>query len=145
MSANTIMLDRDGYRREEALATAAVVKPGYLLEKTSAGKVKAHATAAGWSQRLVAIEDDLQGKTVSDAYSASALIQYAVVSPGTLCQLMLKSGQNISIGDKLVSNGDGTLKAATGTDKEITAWAEEAVDLSGSGAEDTLIKVRVGP
>ena len=58
------------------------------------------------------------------------------------------AGENVSIGDKLISAGDGTLIAngseTSGTTvRQIVAIATEAEDLSGSGAVDTLIEVRV--
>ncbi|MHA1170340.1 MAG: hypothetical protein ACTSRU_21135, partial [Candidatus Hodarchaeales archaeon] len=69
---------------------------------------------------------------------------------GNDCQAFLKAGENVDIGEKLISAGDGTLIAASSVSSGTTvadnvATAQEAKDLSGSGAVDTLIKVRILP
>ena len=146
MSANRIQLDGDGYRVEEAIANAAI-NPGNIVEKMSTGKVRKHATEGGYGLVMVAVEDALQGNTTATAYASAALVQYHLESPGTRFQALLKAGENVSIGTALISDGAGRLialaSASSGTTvKRIIAWAEEALDLSGSGAVDTLIAVR---
>jgi len=146
--ANRIQLDGDGYRVEEAVAAAAI-NPGNIVEKTSAGKVQKHSTEGGYAQVAVAVEDALQGKTVSDAYASGARVTYHILQRGTRFMALLKAGENVSIGDALVSDGAGRLikssNVSSGTTVEqIIAWAEEAEDLSASGSSDTLIAVRAG-
>jgi len=143
---NRIQLDGDAhmYISEEAIATAVAIAPGMWLEKTNAGTVQAHSTAGGWSQSMVAVEDALQGKTVTDAYDASARIMYHHEQPNSRFLAILKAGEDVGIGDPLVSDGAGRMVAETGTPEEIACWAEEVLDLSGSGAVDTLISVRCG-
>ncbi len=146
MASNTIQLDGDGFIAEEAVGSGTIL-PGMLLEKTSAGLVQAHSDEGGRSQKMVAVEDALQGKTVDDSYSTGALIQYHIERPGTRFQGLLTAGETVVKGQALISAGDGKLIAATsiasGEDlDEVTAYAEEAVDLSGSDAVDTLIAVR---
>ena len=141
--ANRIQLDgQDGdYKYEERIA-AAEVYPGHILEVDSAGKVKKHATAGGWGQQMVAVEDALQGNLVSTAYAAAALVRIHIQRPGARFQGRLKAGEDISIGDPLISDGAGCLIAETGTVQRIVGWAQEALDLSGSSAVETLIDVR---
>jgi len=144
--ANQIQLT-GGFIHEEADASG-VVKPGMLLELTSADVVKAHATEGGYSERAFAVEDALQGDTVDDSYADGALVSYHLVEPGAKVQALIKAGEDISIGDRLVSAGDGTLIAedsvASGTTvKQIIAVAAAACDLSDSGDADTLSAVRV--
>jgi len=127
------------FRREEALA-AAELYPGHLVEFTSAGKLQKHSTAGGVAERIVAIEDALQGNTISTAYAAAALVSANVEQPGNQVQMFLAAGANVAIGAKLESAGDGTLQAVTtGT---VIAVAAEAKDLSASGAVATLMAVR---
>lgn len=126
------------FRREEALAAAAIT-PGHLIEETSAGKFQKHSTAGGVAMRLFAEIDALQGNTLSDDYSADDLVSANVELPGNEVQAFLKAGEDVDIGDDLESAGDGTLQAVT--TGEVVAQAREALDLSGSGDVDTLMRV----
>jgi len=136
---NQIHLKGD-FRREELYAAAAI-SPGDLVELTSAGKAQVHSTAGGVAERLVAVEDALQGNTIDDDYAADDLVSINIELPGNSVQMFLKAGENVAIGAKLESAGDGTLQAVT--TGEVVAVAEEAEDLSASGAVDTLIQVRL--
>lgn len=150
--ANTIMLK--GQSRHEEFYASGAVTPGHLIEQTSAalslgnGTAKVHATEGGHAERIFATEDALQGKLISDAYTSAALMMAAVAEPGAEVNAWLKSGENVSIGDKLISAGDGTLIAdgseGSGTTVyQIVGYSMEAVNLSASGAVDTRIVVRV--
>ena len=143
-SENRIHLIGD-FRREEAVAVAAI-SPGHLIEEDSAGEFQVHSTEGGYAMRLVAVEDALQGDTIDDAYAADDLVSGNVELPGNEVQMYLAAGENVAIGDNLISAGDGTLIAngseASGvTVRQLIAVAREAKDLSGSGAVDTLIRV----
>lgn len=135
-TANTIVLKGLGTRKERQAVAA--ITPGHLVELTSANKVQAHGTAGGFAQKAFAVEDDLQGNTITDAYATDARVQYNVMLPGDEINALIADGEDISIGDKLVSNGDGTLKAVTSetTDESTVGIALEAVDMSGSSAAD---------
>lgn len=144
-SAHTIQLAGD-FRREEALA-GETISPGHLVEFYNAsgtGKFRKHATAKGFGERAFAIEDAYQGNTIDDDYASGDLCHVNIAEPGSLIQAWLKAGENVVIGDKLISSGDGTLKKITGTaDLQVFAIALEALDLSASGAVATRIDVRV--
>ena len=86
-----------------------------------------------------ALEDDLQGNPMSEAYAASALIQYAFFQRGAQVYALLANTENVAIGDKLESNGDGYLRkfvedssAETIEVSSIIGEADEALDLSSS-------------
>jgi hypothetical protein len=134
---------------EEALASG-VVQPGMLVELTSAtaSTVRAHATEGGTAERMFALEDALQGNTISDNYASGDLVALCLPLPGSSVFAIIKAGENISKGEKLVSAGDGTLIAentvASGTTvAQVIAVAKEALDLSASGAVNTRLAVRV--
>lgn len=142
---NTIHLAGD-FRREEALANAALT-PGHVVELMSTGKIRKHATAGGYGQRMVAVEDALQGRTISDAYEADELASYNICAPGSESYVYQKAGSNVAVGALMISAGDGTLiengeQASGVTVRQILAVALEASDLSASGAVATRIKVR---
>lgn len=133
------------FRREEAPA-ASTITPGMLVEYDSTGDFRAHSTEGGEALRIFAEVDALQGKTLSDDYSADDLVSANVEVPGNEVQAMLKLGENVSIGDELISAGDGTLiqngsEGSGVTVDRVLAIAREALDLSGSGAVDTLMRV----
>jgi len=126
------------FRREEIVA-AGTISPGHLVEEDSSGTCVVHSTAGGAAQRLIAEIDALQGNTLDDDYSSGDLCSMNVELPGNEVQMFLKAGENVAIGADLESAGDGTLQAVT-TGTPI-ATAREALDLSGSGAVDTLMRV----
>lgn len=139
MAKNTIKVKKYSDVIEEYTATAVAITPGYLLELTSTGAVQAHSTAGGWATPpMFALEDELQGNGISDNYAVSAKIQVWTPYRGDYVYALLADGENVAIGDKLVSAGDGTLKAhtndssATIVEEQVVAVATEAVDLSAS-------------
>lgn len=144
--ANRIQLDGDGYRVEEGLADGAV-NPGNIVEKTSAGKWQKHGEEGGFAQIAVAVEDALQGNTVDDQYDDGDRVFVHIENRGTRFQAILKNGENVVIGEALISDGSGRLIAQTSRSsdnatKQVIAYAEEASDQSGEDGADTLIAVR---
>ncbi len=131
------------WRQEEA-AAAATISPGMLIEYTAAGTVQAHSVEGGRHERLVALEDALQGRGVATNYSSTELVSMAVVAPGTVMNMLIASGEACDIGDELVSAGDGTLinadsLASASLAKQIVARATEAFTTLGA---NTLKAVR---
>jgi len=130
------------FRREEAIANVAIT-PGMLCEFMSTGKVKPHATAGGRGLKLFAVEDALQGHAIEDDYAAAALVSMNDYVSGAKVQGLLAAGVAYVIGDEVVSAGDGTLQkasslASAGLNLQTIGYCSEAVDLSASGAVDTL-------
>jgi len=131
-------------RQDEFDAGAAGIYPGMLVKLNSSGDVVIHATSAGAALAMFAAEDALQGHTVADAYTSGEKVTVLLPSKGTKVNALINAGArvDIAIGDHLISNGDGTLcEAGGGTSEEVIAVAAEALDLSASGAVDTLCAV----
>jgi len=97
------------YNMRDELIAAGTITPGMLLEVTSAGKVQAHSTEGGRAERIVALEDALQGSTVDDDYSADDPVQIEVVAPGSVMNMLISAGEALNPGDEVFSYGDGTL------------------------------------
>lgn len=112
-SFNTIVLK--GEPRHDEMPASAALSPGHLIELLSTGKVRKHASAGGTAERLFAKEQALSGGTVSTAFAADDLVPIAVCDGDDEVQARVPaSAAAIVKGDKLVSNGDGTLiKPAT--------------------------------
>jgi len=140
--ANMIMISGE-YELVQSLSLASgqTPKPGQLLQKDSSGNLTANASATLRRVPYLALEDSLQGGLNSTAYTASTVARCAIPQRGVVSYVLLVAGQNVAIGDKLVSNAGGKFKKDTGTDL-VLAEAEEALDLSASGAVDTLVKAR---
>lgn len=142
MASNTIMIRGAEYaRRMERLATAAVITPGQILSLNSDDKVLRHATAGGRFTRLVAVEDENQGRGIDTDYAASSRVQFNVVKPGDVINALVADGEDISIGDEIESNGDGDVREVTGdsggtAEGSIIGIALEALDLSDSSGAD---------
>lgn len=168
MAYNTIKLKKYTDIINEYQAAAAIT-PGMLLELTTAGKVQAHSSAGGNALPYIALENELEGEGIDDAYAADDQVQVWVGTRGEEAYMILADGENVSIGNYLESNGAGYLQKHTedteswesGSQQEgrsitiysqqIVAQALEALDLSdSSGGESSgalgynkRIKVRI--
>lgn len=134
--------------RHEEYRAGGTVTPGHLLVLNSSSKVIAHNSEGGIAERMFAIEDALQGNTIDDNYSADDVVMIALAEPGAVVYAWLRAGSEASVGDLLVSGGDGTLIVdgeidSLTTIKQYVAVALEDVDLTGSGATKGRIRVRV--
>lgn len=109
------------------------VNPGNFLVLGSAGTV----TAGVPVEKMVALEDELQGRSINDAFAAGEPIQCWSAVSGEEALVVLATGQTIVIGNKLEVNASGqVVVAATGT---AVAVALEAVTTTTATA---FIKVR---
>lgn len=137
----------------EELVAASAITPGMLLELDSAGKVKPHSASGQNAIPMFALENELEGEGIGDAYAADDPVQVWIATRGEKVNALLADGENVAIGDYLESNGDGYLKkhvadvesfesaeagSITVYPQQIVAIAREAVNLSdSSGAESS--------
>ena len=144
-------------RLEEHIASAAFT-PGHLVEiHNSSGNLRArkHASAGQAAEYSVALENplagssatDVEANTIDDAYAANDRARIGYFKKGEEAFVYIRAGENLSIGDKLISAGDGTLMAqvgadSSGNDDTPIAVAMEALDLSATGASNTRLRVR---
>jgi len=146
MAKNTIKIKKYVDHIEEWPAEAAIT-PGMLIELISKNTVRKHATSSGTvTPKMWALEDELQGKGITDAYATGDQVQCWVTVPGEQVYALLADGENASIGEKLVSNGDGYLKCFAGDsayEEAIVAIALEAIDRSTSSGGDTNVTGRI--
>jgi len=149
MAKNTIKLKKYLDVVNEFTATAVAITPGMLLELTSDGLVQAHSTEGGPVLPMFALEDELQGKGITDNYAVSAKIQVWTAVRGEEVYALLADGEDVAVGDFLVSDGTGKLKAATADSSAVVveefpiAIALEAVDMSGSSGADPSGRIKV--
>jgi len=154
MAKKTIKLKRYLFINNEYVANAEIY-PGHLIELMTTEKVRVHATAGGNVAPMVATEDSLQGKEISEAYAAADQVQCWCPVPGEEGLLRLANGETTTIGCFLESAGDGTVQVHVADvdssaditfiyPKQIVAVALEVVDMSDSSGADPsgLVKVR---
>lgn len=147
MAYNTIKVKKYSDVIEEMVASAAIT-PGMLLIIENTGKVKAHNQADKDAFPIFALEDELQGKGIDDAYAANDPVQCWIPYRGDIVNAILADGQKVVVGDPLTSDGYGRLKkhvTDTGAStvpwtvypEQIVGYAAEALDLSGSSGAET--------
>lgn len=139
-----ILLKQQGATPQDERLAGGTIKPGHLIKANTSDRVVVHDTAGGAAEKLVAIEDALQGNTIDDSYSSGDRVFFVSLQPGDEAYMFVSAGENISVGDQMSSNGDGCLREVQGSDKALFV-ALEAVDASDSnvdGQDDERIKVR---
>lgn len=141
---STIVLIGELEERHEEYYAAAGLKPGHILEVTSAGKVQKHATTLKTYPKMVAKEEPLNnGMTVRGAYILDDLVPVHICQPGDVVLLRLAAAAVAVVkGDRLKSAGDGTVAKTTTAGDAIYGIAEEAVDNSG-GADEAFLRARI--
>lgn len=133
---------------KEELVAAATISPGMLLEVTAAGKVQAHSVEGGRAERIIALEDEFQGKTVSDNYSADDPVQMAVALPGEVFNMLMAAGEDGAPGAPVVSGGDGTVVcvdnvSSTGVITQVIGYIDASEDAFATLAANTLKAIRL--
>jgi len=143
LNPNTIWL---GGPKTEINEFAAIesITPGMVLEyHNDSGTLKlgVHDSADDPCEPIIALNFPELNKGIGDAYAAGDLVKAAHLGPGATFLGIIPSGQNISPGARLQSNGDGKLKAlASGVARFI------ALESSGGAVTaDTRIRVEVAP
>lgn len=135
----------------EEYAAAAAITPGHLIYLNSSGTVAVHADENGNVLPMFAIEDELQGKDIDDAYVAGDRVQCWIPSRGDQVNAILKDEETIVIGDFVVSGGDGTVKKYDAMTSNLdlehpVGVALAALDLSSSSATsvaNTRLAIRI--
>lgn len=140
---------------EEKVAAAAII-PGMLLELTNVGQVQAHSVAGGNALIRFALEDEMQGKGINDAYAAPDQVQVWIPYRGDIVQAILADTNDVDIGDYLESDGNGYLQLHTAdadswempspggsisiNPNQIIAQAIEALDTSHDSSTESSVE-----
>lgn len=143
--ANTISLKGQPIRKE-GVATA-IVKPGHFVPSiprtaTQNGTI-ALPGAAGVAAQGVVLENELEGKTIADAYAVGDNVLYGVFPKGGEVLARVAAGAAaIVAGAPLMVTTAGTLAVGTVGTHHIVATALHALDNSG-GAADAWLQVEI--
>jgi hypothetical protein len=119
-----LRLQRDPIERSD-LAAIETITPGMIIEyhdNSGALTWGVHDSANGAVQRVVALDQSALNLGLADTYAAGDLVRAWYVQTGDQFYGLIPSGQSITQGAYLQSNGDGMLKAlASGTGAFIAA------------------------
>ena len=129
----------------ERNAAEAGIYPGMALEINSDDEYAIFSTEGGKGPLFVAIEDALQGKTVSDVYVVDYPVRAMQFRPGEEFHGLVADGQDITHGEMLTRNAAGLFISAADSgdlDTKAVAQALEDEDLS-SGASALNVLVRM--
>ncbi len=140
---STITLKGDHVRKEGEASEA--ITPGMLIEFGGTNDLRKHATEAGPGRKAFALENDLVGEGIDDAYASGDTVQYGVFPPGAEVYALLDGGENASVGSQLMSSGDGSLKVVETEAQQdsIIAWAIEDKNNSATSAGGAHARIKV--
>ncbi len=110
---NRIILKGSPIYKERPLKASVDITPGMLCDYDGAD-VKPHATAGGNASPIFAVENEIIGDDIDTAYTSDGeTVKLAFCNPGAEVYAWLETGNNVSIGDLLESNGAGALQKHT--------------------------------
>lgn len=121
-------------------AADAAITPGHFLALTATG-VAVQATAGGKCMG-VATEDELQGRSMDDAYEANDPVQVWTPRAGDEVRAILKNGATVAQGAYLKVDVGGVLVAGTATDAIAVAIAPADASAAVAG-EIVRVEVRI--
>lgn len=108
----TILLKGMPIAKEAIMVDSQALRPGMLIELTSAGKVQKQSSADVYCQAAFVRENEVIGEGIDDLYADDETILYYIGRNGDEFYALLADSQTIVKGDILQSNGSGgTLKA----------------------------------
>jgi len=133
---------------QEELVAASTISPGMLCEVIAAGTVQAHSLEGGRAERLIAMEDALQGNGVDTDYSADDPVSLAIARPGETWNLLMASGEDGAPGAPVVSKGDGTVGCvdnvpSSGVITQVIGYIDPSEAAFSTLAADTLKAIRL--
>lgn len=142
----TILLAGDPIAYEKISASGSAITPGQLIEVTSNDEVQEHSTASGNAQPAFARAEEYAGGSIDDDYDAGDTVPYYVGRSGDQFYAWLATGNDISTGDYLESDGNGDLQAHTAVDTSVQVEAivcRAVEDLNNTSGSPSRIKVEI--
>lgn len=119
------------------LKTCEAIAPCSLVAVINNKLVK-HSTAGEQTQPLVITNDYLGGHDIRSEVPADTTGIAIICEDDVTYHVLVKAGEALKVGDKLTSNGDGTLKKASGTDA-VLFYAFETYTV-GTTAEQVRVR-----
>jgi hypothetical protein len=120
---------------EDGAAGETGILPGMLVSGVTT--IIKHGVATGAHMRTFALEREEMGKGIEDAYDLGDTVKVGAFAPGDVVNAIIPSGQNISAGDSLASDGTGKLRESS------TNPVGYSLDTLGAITADTRCRVRI--
>ena len=142
MAYNKIVLKGNGHFIEGVLASGQTPKPGQCISLKSDGKYEAwNGAADGERDEVIVLCENVNlGQLPTEAYADGARFVAYIPVPGDELQVLVVSGENIAIGDKLIiDDGTGKCLETTGS-PEMEPF--KALEAPGALGADALVRVR---
>jgi hypothetical protein len=143
---HTVVLKGRLHQRHEEYNASAVMNPGYLCKMigtvglNGAGEIEPHPTSGGGWPLYFAKEEGLIGEDINFAYAVGDLVGVHIPERGDQINAKVASSATaILLGDPITSNGDGTVRKASGSDV-IFAFAQMPLP-STSGEQFLIIEI----
>ena len=128
---------------EEALANEAIT-PGELIEWTpnaSFRRLRAHATATGAAAPMFALENELIGDEIGEAYASGETVRFATFPKGSIVLARIEANVTLEPGDWLESNGSGEWQLSTSTDEGVRVGQADAHLTSVGSITNNKVKI----
>ena len=132
--------------QEELVTGAGSIKPGMLVQLDSAGEIVVHDIVEGITPIMTPLENALLGAIVTTAFTDGEVATVLIPQKGAVVNMIVTSGQTVSIGTQLVSAGTGKLITAENATSGVLVPGVlfEAVEGQvGALSADTLVACRV--
>ncbi len=141
---NVIVVKGNGHFIEPTMDSGSTPKPGQCISIKSNGLYEPWNGAADGEQDevIVLTENEGLGGLITDAYPASSRVRAYIPQRGDELQVLVASGENVVIGDKLIiDDATGKMLKTTGT-PEMEPF--KVLESSGGAlAADKLLLVRM--
>lgn len=129
-------------------AGVGTIVPGMLVEGYNNGGIyswRPHSNATNVAPAFIAIDEPILNQTLTatgPAYPVGYPVPVWPARLGDVAWMLVPSGQNVTVADGLQSNGDGKLKAATGSTAAANVQHFRALETAGAVTADTRVSVQ---
>jgi hypothetical protein len=133
------------FTQEEYKAAEAGIYPGMQVKLDTNGELVKHSSSGGalGDEKMFAMEDQIQGKTVDDVYADDSIVTVILPYVGCEVNLLLEDGEIVTPAVKVMAGGDATIKANSGG-TQIIGMSTGSLDLTGSNnTANGLTPVRI--
>ena len=134
MAKNTIKLrNRLSIHDEFLVASGKTLTPGQFVDLTSAGTITP-TIATSQNTGMVVVEDELQGKGITDTYAEGDVCQVWTASKGDIVYALASKSEVIAVGDVLALGATGYLEKKDSAATVAVGVALEAATIGSSAA-----------
>ena len=146
LQTHRMIENRGNFINEEYVVSTTGMKPGMLLMLNSSGELAVHNVGETRTSLMLGDLDPLQGSITSTAYLDDASVPVVFPSKGSVVNVLVQSGDVVTIGKKLASAGDGywmVVETATSGTENDGVMLEAIEGQTAALSAATLVACRV--